>query len=152
MKTVKTKMKMGGAKKPLMKAQKGKAVKTFTPFQNYMKTPGAVASDTTQSFTGSRDGSNPALDKAYYDTYYVGQENKRRTGSDKVKYDSNGKRVYKTGGMVNSNAKVAASKVAKGSVGGVSKAISKGAVKSAAPKGRVGGTSAAPKKATPSKK
>ena len=82
----------------LRKAQKGKIVKTSTPFQNYMKTPGAIASDTTQSFTGSRDGSKPVLDKAYYDTYYAGRENERRTGNDKVKYDANGKRVYKKGG------------------------------------------------------
>ena len=92
------KMKTSGTVKPLMKAQKGKIVKTVTPFQNYMKTPGAIASDTTQSFTGSRDGSKPVLDKAYYDTYYAGKENERRTGNDKVKYDANGKRVYKKGG------------------------------------------------------
>lgn len=142
--------KTGGAKKPLMKAQKGK---TLTPFQNYMKTPGAVASDTTQSFDRIRHATdNPKLDKAYYETYYAGEKDKRRTGNDKVKYDANGNRVYKTGGMVNSNAKVAASKVAKGAVGGISKAVSKSSVKSAAPKGRVGGTSAAPKKATPGKK
>jgi hypothetical protein len=57
----------------------------------------------------------------------------------------------KTGGMVNSNAKVAASKVAKGTVGGVSKAISKTAVKATSPKGRVGGMSKAPKTASPRK-
>lgn len=61
------------------------------------------------------------------------------------------KAKMKTGGMVNSNAKVTASKVAKGTVGGVSKAISKTAVKSASPKGRVGGTSTAPKSASPKK-
>jgi hypothetical protein len=90
--------KKGGATKPLIKAQKGKIVKTSTPFQNYMKTPGAIASDTTESFTGSRNSSKPVLDKAYYDTYYAGRENERRTGNDKVKYDANGKRVYKKGG------------------------------------------------------
>lgn len=38
-------MKSGGAKKSLPKAQVGKQ----TPFQDYMKTPGAVASDTVMS-------------------------------------------------------------------------------------------------------
>jgi hypothetical protein len=55
----------------------------------------------------------------------------------------------KTGGMVNANAKIAASKKATGKSGGTTKAISKVAVKSASPKGRVGGTSTAPKKALP---
>jgi hypothetical protein len=92
------KMKTGGTAKPLIKAKNGKIVKTITPFQNYMKTPGAIASDTSDVFTGNRDGLNPKLDKAYYDTYYAGRKNERRTGNDKVKYDANGKRVYKKGG------------------------------------------------------
>ena len=62
-----------------------------------------------------------------------------------------GSKTYKTGGMVNSNAKLTAAKAATGSVGGISKAISKGAVKSTSPKGKVGGTSAAPKCASPKK-
>ena len=57
----------------------------------------------------------------------------------------------KTGGMVNSNAKIAASKKATGSVGGITKAISKATVKATSPKGKVGGTSKAPKKASPVK-
>jgi len=61
------------------------------------------------------------------------------------------KKMYKTGGMVNANSKVSASKTATGSVGGISKAISKGAVKAASPKGKVGGTSTAPKSASPKK-
>lgn len=56
---------------------------------------------------------------------------------------------YKTGGMVNANSKIAAAKKATGRSGGTTKAISKVAVKSASPKGRVGGTSTAPKKALP---
>lgn len=40
-------MQKGGVKKPLRKAQTGTA--TGTPFQQYMKTPGAVASDTVAS-------------------------------------------------------------------------------------------------------
>lgn len=61
------------------------------------------------------------------------------------------KMKYKTGGMVNANAKITAAKAATGSVGGISKAISKGAVKSTSPKGKVGGTSTAPKSASPKK-
>ena len=61
------------------------------------------------------------------------------------------KMKYKTGGMVNANAKITAAKAATGSVGGISKAISKGAVKSTSPKGKVGGTSTAPKCASPKK-
>lgn len=59
--------------------------------------------------------------------------------------------MMKTGGMVNSNSKITAAKAATGSVGGISKAISKGAVKSTSPKGKVGGTSTAPKCASPKK-
>ena len=58
----------------------------------------------------------------------------------------------KTGGMVNANAKITAAKAATGRVGGVTKAISKVAVKSTSPKGRVGGISKAPKKASIKKK
>jgi hypothetical protein len=79
--------------------------KTDTPFQKYMKTtPGAQPSDTSQVFTGSRNTDNMPLDQAYYDTFYAGKENSRRTGSDKVMFDpKTGKRVrYKTGGMFKS--------------------------------------------------
>jgi hypothetical protein len=62
------------------------------------------------------------------------------------------KKMYKTGGMVNANSKVSASKTATGRVGGITKAISKVAVKAASPKGRVGGISTVPKKASPKKK
>ncbi len=58
---------------------------------------------------------------------------------------------YMTGGMVNSNAKVTAAKVAKGTVGGKTKAISKEVVKSTSPKGKTGGVSKAPTKASPTK-
>jgi hypothetical protein len=93
-----SKMKKGGIKLP--KAQNGKSV---TPFQNYMKTPGAMVSDTSDVFTGNRNGLNPKLDAAYYDTYYAGRKNERREGADKIKYDSKGNRigkltVHKTGG------------------------------------------------------
>jgi hypothetical protein len=71
---------------------------------------------------------------------------------ERVENKAESKMTYKTGGMVNSNAKITAAKTATGSVGGVTKAISKVAVKSAAPKGKVGGISKAPKKASPKMK
>jgi hypothetical protein len=105
-------MKKGGAvAKPLAKAQTGTTVgkKTYTPFQNYMKqNPSAVASDTTytnknESPTNvsqqvSRFKGNDKLEKAYQETYYGDQGFKRRTKGDEVKYNSEGKRVRKTGG------------------------------------------------------
>ena len=100
---VKPKAMYGKTVKPTMikkagtisKAQKGITVKPneyITPFNNYLKTPGSVPSDTTQLFDGSRNTNNPTLDKAYYDTYYAGSD-KRRTGSDAVRYDSSGNRI-----------------------------------------------------------
>jgi hypothetical protein len=67
-------MKMGGAKKSLPKAQAGKQ----TPFQGYMKTPGAVASDTTMKtiqgyYPSSPEAKNPvnqkSLENAWEKTY-----------------------------------------------------------------------------------
>jgi hypothetical protein len=74
-------MKMGGvAKKPLRKAQTGTS--TGTPFQQYMKTPGAVASDTVMQTMYPKNNwdapkkpiaKNPknqgTLEKAYEKTY-----------------------------------------------------------------------------------
>lgn len=68
---------------------------------------------------------------------------------ERVENRTESKMTYKTGGMVNANAKISAAKTATGSVGGVTKAVSKVAVKSTSPKGRVGGISKAPKKALP---
>jgi hypothetical protein len=66
----------------------------------------------------------------------------------KAGYDELGKYKYKTGGMVNSNAKVAASKVASGRP--VKSAEPKSAAKKAT--GRVGGISKSPKTASPKMK
>ncbi len=60
------------------------------------------------------------------------------------------KRTYKTGGMVNSNTKVQADKTP-GSKGVMSKINTKVSA-SKKTKGRVGGTSSAPKKATPGRR
>jgi hypothetical protein len=75
-------MKKGGmVKKPLVKAQKGTTVKPKTPFQQYMKTPGAVASDTVAKRddinTLKKAPNKPGLDAAYRKTYgddYVGRQ------------------------------------------------------------------------------
>lgn len=93
-------MRKGGT---LTKAQEGRTVKPkalITPFENYMKTPGSVPSDTLQSFEGYRNTDNPTLDKAYFDTYYGGANNERRKGSDTVKYDSSGNRIRQKGGTL----------------------------------------------------
>lgn len=75
-------MKKGGmVKKPLVKAQAGRTVKSKTPFQQYMKTPGAVASDTIAKRddinTLKKAPNKPGLDAAYRKTYgddYVGRQ------------------------------------------------------------------------------
>jgi len=75
-------MKKGGmVKKPLVKAQKGTTVKPKTPFQQYMKTPGAVASDTVAKRddinTLKKAPNKPGLDAAFRKTYgddYVGRQ------------------------------------------------------------------------------
>lgn len=66
---------------------------------------------------------------------------------DKASIGTAGKKRYKTGGMVNSNTKVSALKVAgtKGTKSGVNSKVSASKVA----KGRSGGTSTAPKKANP---
>jgi hypothetical protein len=69
-------------------------------------------------------------------------EQRMHANSDKLN-----KEKMKTGGMVNSNSKITASKKTTGKVGGITKAISKVVVKTTSPKRRVGGTSKAPKKA-----
>jgi hypothetical protein len=69
-------------KKPLVKAQKGTTTgKAKTPFQSYMKTPGAVASDTIAKRddinTLKKAANKPGLDAAYRKTYgddYVGRQ------------------------------------------------------------------------------
>lgn len=83
----------------------------------------------------------------------IGSDMKPKTGMDGLKalaYHVKNMGVYKTGGMVNSNTKVSAIKNpgSKGVKSGVNTKVSVSKVA----KGRVGGTSMAPKKATPGKK
>lgn len=79
----------------------------------------------------------------------IGKSKIMRKGGNVKSNKLNKMKTYKTGGMVNPNAKMQAGKKATGKSGGTSIAISKGAVKSAKPKGRSGGTNkpaARPKK------
>jgi hypothetical protein len=92
-------------------------------------------------YTGPKELAMTAEQKMYADIDKLNKEKKKKGGAIK--------KMYKTGGMVNSNSKITASKKTTGKVGGITKAISKVVVKTTSPKGRVGGTSKAPKKAIP---
>jgi len=165
------KYKMGGMKK----YQPGGG--TGTPFQEYMKTPGAVASDTTfnkentpRPFSPTKVPSNPALKDAFEKTfgmdvfsrsvpesYYdsAPESNKRqnydeyhrRMGKGQKAKGGAAKATYKTGGMVNPNAKVSALK--KAGSKGVKPNVNPKAAAAKRATGRTGGTSTAPKKALP---
>jgi len=94
------KMKTGGIKKSLPKAQYG------TPFQQYMKIPGAVASDTSNIYNTPKSGST--LDNAFSATYgndYKQKANDYRTlakfrgdSSEYKKPLKKGTVIKKTGG------------------------------------------------------
>jgi hypothetical protein len=142
-----TKMQKGGAKP-----------KNETPFQGYMKNKGATASDTTMQQVTPKSkidirikapvAKNPknqsSLDNAFEKTYGQGymrdsgypskgetlEQYKRRMGPMKK---GGAMKKMKVGGMVNSNTKLVASKVAKGRVGGTSSAP-----KTAVPKAKMG--------------
>lgn len=152
-----------------------------TPFQEYMKTPGAVASDTVMK-TVSPDmpelqggpgywnaakkpvAKNPnnqnLLEKVYEKTYGQGwrgdsgqpakgetfEQYKRRMGPLRQKGGAT-KATYKTGGMVNPNAKV--SKQTKPGSKGVKSGVNPKATAAKRATGRTGGTSTAPKGALP---
>ncbi len=75
----------------------------------------------------------------------------KKGGSIRPATDKANRGLFKTGGMVNANSKITAIKKATGKVGGITKAISKAIVKATSPKGTVGGTSKAPKDASPTK-
>jgi hypothetical protein len=168
-----TKMKMqtGGAKKTLAKAQFGKSVnkpKTYNQ-QLMQKFPKMSANDTLPENSYARaqfyapsayDAAKAKVDRTNEDNDSYGESRNRskkelktmKKDLDGYKKTGGSIKKMKTGGMVNSNAKLTASKKATGKVGGVTKAVSKATVKTTAPKGRVGGTSTAPKTATPKMK
>jgi hypothetical protein len=99
-------MKRGGAKKPLPKAQTG----TQTPFQQYLKIPGAVASDTSSVFKNGFPKIGSSLDNAYSATYgddyrekvenYSALEKFRGDSSKYTKPLKKGTTIKKKGGAV----------------------------------------------------
>jgi len=148
--------KKGGAIKKMQKGGPNRSqpsiMKTQVAAEKLYDTDPSVRTYTNE-FTGKKIPTGPMT----YDEYQNAAE---RAGSKRGQammavpgYKKGGttKKMYKTGGMVNANAKITAGKKATGSVGGTTKAISKVAVKAASPKGKVGGTSKAPKKASPVK-
>lgn len=166
-KEVDTSYKTGGATKMKKYAMGGSALRPATDKANrgmyqaggpkrnqpgYMKSQTAAEKlyDTdpsvrtyTNEYTGAKIPTGPMA----YDEYQNAAERAAdKRGQAMLKVPG-----YKTGGMVNSNAKITAGKSATGRSGGTTKAISKTAVKSASPKGKVGGISKAPKKASPVK-
>jgi hypothetical protein len=149
---------------------------TGTPFQNYLKnTPGAVPSDTVMQTVWPGEkwdypkkpvAKNPnnqnLLEKVYEQTYGQGwrsedrkaddetfEQYKRRMGPLKQKGGA-AKATYKTGGMVNPNAKV--SKQTKPGSKGVKPNVNPKAAAAKRATGRVGGTSKAPRTAKPKNK
>lgn len=145
------KMKYGGIKKPLRKAQYGTELGKSTTKKNMF---GRTKVTTPETGTW-RDGStSKGISKSTYDSKGNYLKNKTKSTStfsdgDKqtiVVKNKAGKNntfgnvrkgiipVKKTGGMVNSNSKVSASKVAKGRTGGTSSAP-----KTATPKVKMGG-------------
>ena len=161
------KMKYGGAKKPLRKAQYGTELGKSTTKTNMF---GRTIVTTPETGTW-RDGStSKGISKTTYDS--KGNYLKNKTKSTSTFPDGDNQTIVvknkkgqnntfgnvrkgivpvkKTGGMVNSNTKVTALKSAgsKGVKSGVNSKVSASKVA----KGRTGGTSSAPKTATPKAK
>jgi hypothetical protein len=87
-----------------------------------------------KGFTSSVMGPNPSGDKGKYVPFTrQGRKDLKETGRVSSNEMKPSRKIMKTGGMVNSNAKVSASKVARGKVGGTSTAP-----KTAVPKAQYG--------------
>ena len=118
-------MQKGGVKKPLRKAQTGTT--TGTPFQQYMKTPGAVASDTIMkpidevpTIPRKPVAKNPknqgALLDAWVKTYGPQWRDERYSMDPNETMDQYKRRMnspYKKGGAVKKMAKGGATKATK---------------------------------------
>jgi hypothetical protein len=162
--------KKGGAiKKPLRKAQDGKSVYSG-PMNEYdsnvidnSNMSAAAKAKARQPFLNPKNTRNQAVLEAadvmtdesdkYYDQGAIWGNQVPKPGPHVSPYHKKGgaaKKMYKTGGMVNANAKLVADKSA-GSKGVKVKVNPKAAASKVA-KGRVGGTSVAPKKAIPKAK
>lgn len=127
-------MKNGGIKKTLRKAQYG--IADTTPGQMLMDEPMPTGPmSIVPSGRGDMEGLNTPYGQFRKPEPTSEQDRRAAYGKKGIIVKKTGtmktKTMYKTGGMVNANARVAASKVAKG---------------------RVGGTSVAPKKAIPKAK
>ena len=120
-------MKRGGTKKPLRKAQTGTT--TGTPFQQYMKTPGAVASDTIMKTIYPENpqwnapkkpvAKNPknqgTLEKAYEKTYGQNWRNESGQPSSDETFEQYKRRMgpMKKGGAVKKSSKNMVNKTVK---------------------------------------
>jgi hypothetical protein len=104
-----------------------------------------------KGFTSSVMGPNPSGDKGKYVPFTrQGRKDAKETGRVSSNEMKPSRQIMKTGGMVNSNAKVSALKSA-GSHG-VKSGVNPKAATSKVARGRVGGTSSAPKTAVPKAK
>ena len=104
-----------------------------------------------KGFTSSVMGPNPSGDKGKYVPFTrQGRKDAKETGRVSSNEMKPSRQIMKTGGMVNSNAKVSALKSA-GSHG-VKSGVNPKAAASKIARGRVGGTSSAPKTAVPKAK
>ena len=104
-----------------------------------------------KGFTSSVMGPNPSGDKGEYVPFTrQGRKDLKETGRVSSNEMKSSRQIMKTGGMVNSNAKVSALKSA-GSHG-VKSGVNPKAAASKVARGRVGGTSSAPKTAVPKAK
>lgn len=157
MKTVKAKMQKGGTNRETIKGSKSNLVKETTNYGNGQKT--VSIQRTTPQGTVITGKSNPlsSNNKMSTDKSDMSKMNKgfakQKSVNDKaaqIARSTYKMTKMKTGGMVNSNAKVSALKTAgsKGVKSGVNSKVSASKVA----KGRVGGTSTAPKTATPKAK
>ena len=144
-------MKKGGIKKTLRKAQYGIADTT----RGQMSTDAPIPTR-PMSMVPSGRGDMEGLNTPYGQFRNQGSEQVGRAdyGKKGIIVKKTGsmatKKMYKTGGMVNANAKLVATKSA-GSKG-VKSGVNPKAAASKVARGRVGGTSVAPKKAIPKAK
>ena len=150
----------GMVKRKLMKASKGvivkkKTVKKYQPGgpTGRTKYEGPVTKEMTDINSKQFPETNiPFVSNAGSDMLKKYNENRdrRETGTGKTMSRGGATKKYMTGGMVNSNAKVSALKSA-GSKG-VRSGVNAAAKAAKATRGRTGGTSKAPKTATPKAK
>jgi hypothetical protein len=162
-------MKNGGVKKPLRKAQKGEPVYSgpLNKFESNSidswNNSSSVKNKARQAMLNPKYTRDQALEKGMdarsdedYDlmnkgiTYASGKMKPGPFIDPRTKKKGGAVKKRKTGGMVNTNVK--ASVLKKAGTNGVKSGINPKAKASKVAKGRVGGTSTAPKKATPGKK